>query len=148
MSYHVSWDDNEVYTLIGAGALAGLTLGLLVGSHSKKPAATVTPPAPPAPAPIPVQDVSSTGSLNHGWMYFLTLLDGAGVGALAVSQAVFAAGFVDPSTKGPPVMRDGPGRFTALAIFNGATGTPAPQSTSALTWASVLGSPEPEVLST
>lgn len=135
------WDAG---LLLAAAGLIGFGIG-----RWTKPAPAPAPALPPAPpAPVPVQDVSSTGSLNHGWMYFLTLLDGAGAGALAVSQAVFAAGFVDPSTKGPPAMRDGPGRFTALALFNGATGTPAPQSTPALTWASVLGSPEPEVLTT
>ncbi len=138
-------------TLWDAGlflAAAGI-LGFGIGRWTAKPApAAPAPPAPPAPQTVPVQDAVSTGSLNHGWMYFLTLIDGAGAGALGVAQAAFAAGFVDPSTKGPPVMRDGPGRFNSLAIFNGATGTPTPASTPALTWAAVLGSPEPEVLTT
>lgn len=136
----------SVIAATALGAVGGLLVGLVVAPKS---AAASQPPVPAPPPPtVPVQDVSSTGSLNSGWMYFITVIDGAGAGALGVGKKLLDAGFVDPGTKHAPIMRDGPGRFTTLAIFSGVTGTPVPASTPALTWASVLGSPEPEVLTT
>lgn len=125
-------------------AAAGALLGAVLGSIEKKPAASG---ALPAPSGL-IEDASSTNSLTHGWMYYLTLVDGAGVGALGVAQAVQQAGFVDPNTKAAPKMTGGPGIFKTLAIFNGATGSSVPPSTQALVWATVLGFPEPEVLMT
>jgi hypothetical protein len=109
----------------------------------------------PNPTPIP-ELVSSTQSLNNGWMYFVTVAaPGQDVTQLATQQtiaaALLAAGFVDPTTKAAPTVTPIAGdttRAQAITVFNGATGTSVPASTATLQWASVLGLPAPEGLAT
>ena len=138
-----------------AVGVGGLAVGaVLMGVAARKAqrelvqAAAAVPPVGVTP-----QLISSTSSLNNGWLYFLTLVtntdltQAASVTALAASLQ--AAGFVDPTTKGPPTVTVVNGTTgQTLAIFNGTTGTSIPASTAALTWASVLGYPPPEGLAT
>jgi hypothetical protein len=101
-----------------------------------------------------LQVVSSTGSLNTGWMYYVTIgMPGVDLTAAAnqatAAQQLVAAGFVDPTSKGAPTLVPGnTNQATALTVYNGTQGSTVPASTATFQWISVLGSPAPEGLAT
>lgn len=146
--------------LLAAGA-GGLALGaILMGIAAKKQERQIAQQqaainAIPSPTPIP-QYVSSTSSLNNGWMYFVTVVaPGQDLTQSSVQQtvaaALLAAGFADPSTKQAPSLTPLAGNTAAaqaITVFTGTTGTSVPASTTALQYASVLGYPSPEGLAT
>jgi hypothetical protein len=97
--------------------------------------------------------VSSTGSLNNGWIYYVTVgMPGVDLTQAAnqatAAAALVAAGFVDPTTKSTPTFTPGlANQATALTVFTGPQGTSLPASTATFQYVSVLGQPAPEVLS-
>jgi hypothetical protein len=151
-------DNEKLFLAGGLGLLAG---GILMGMASQQrqrqmwQQAQQQAQAAATSTPSQFTPVSSTGSLNNGWMYYVTV----GMPGVDLTQAanqatagatLVAAGFVDPATKSTPSFTPGTtaNTATALTIYNGVTGTPVPASTATFQWIQVLGSPAPEGLAT
>lgn len=143
--------------LVGLGGLAAGAVAM--GYAAKQQQAAIAQQAAAlaavnAPQATP-QLVSSTGSLNNGWMYFLIVAVPNGDLTNTTTQtttaaALLAAGFADASTKAAPTLTPVPNQTTmasALTTYTGTTGTAAPAATSTLQYVSILGYPNPEVLS-
>lgn len=136
--------NTKIALAAGGGLVGG---GLLTWLLSSKPSTPVLPPVsqtpPPEGAPV---FVSSTGSLNNGWLYYLTL-GPAGLDPVAAAAAAQSAGFVDPTSKNAPsFVQQADGTDKALTLYTGQQGASVPTSTNALQWISVLGLPAPTIL--
>lgn len=159
----------------GGGFLAGAVLVAIAAKRAQaqqaavqaymaslpgvQPVFVASSATPPTSGAMPLADpqgnsttATPNGTLNNGWLYFLTLVTPSGdltqaANVTALATQLQGLSFVDPNSKQAPTIKVlDPTHGQTLVVFTGTTGTLVPNSTTTLQWASVLGYPLPEGL--
>jgi hypothetical protein len=127
-------------------ALGGLAGGLVVGAAVG--AAMGSPAVAGAMANAGLfENVSAGSTLANGWIYYAKFNGPGAADVQSIASWMQSLGFVDPSSGGAPQITGvSATQATALLLFNGPIGTPAPGSTANL-GVQLSGYPAPSVLS-